>query len=121
MWTTEIFSANVRTQAVGMASQFQNVANTILQQFFPTFLANDGLKCLFFFMSANFCLSAFVYFFIPETKGVILERMDHIFGGIDHTEKGANLLGVTDEITTVAGESKEGARVHENEHDRQDV
>jgi sugar porter (SP) family MFS transporter len=43
IWTTEIFSMNVRAQAVGMCSQWQNVANVILQQFFPKFLADCSL------------------------------------------------------------------------------
>lgn len=43
IWTAEVFSMNVRAQAVGMCSQMQNVANSILQQFFPTFLNNCGL------------------------------------------------------------------------------
>jgi aspartate oxidase len=29
---------NIRAQAVGMASQTQNIANLIVNQFFPTFL-----------------------------------------------------------------------------------
>lgn len=43
IWTAEVFSMNVRAQAVGMSSQMQNVANAIFQQFFPTFLGNCGL------------------------------------------------------------------------------
>jgi MFS family permease len=43
IWTAEIFSMNVRAQAVGMSSQMQNVANAIFQQFFPTFLKNQSL------------------------------------------------------------------------------
>jgi MFS family permease len=43
IWTAEVFSMNVRAQAVGMSSQMQNVANAIFQQFFPTFLKNCGL------------------------------------------------------------------------------
>jgi MFS family permease len=43
IWTAEVFSMNVRAQAVGMSSQMQNVANSVFQQFFPTFLANQGL------------------------------------------------------------------------------
>lgn len=110
MWTSEIFSVNVRSQAVGMASQCQNVANTIFQQFFPTFLAKTGLKCLFFFVAINILLGIFVYFFIPETKGIALENMDSIFGGADHTEKGAQMLGVA------PGEDvKEGAEIRETE------
>jgi hypothetical protein len=94
IWTSEVFSMNVRAQAVGMSSQMQNVANTIFNQFFPTFLANTGLKCLFFFMAVNFLLAIFVYFFIPETKQVPLEEIDVLFGGANHADKGAKMLGV---------------------------
>lgn len=87
-------SMNIRAQAVGMCSQMQNVANTIFQQFFPTFLANEGLKCLFFFMAINFVLAVFVYFFIPETKQIALEEIDVLFGGSNHADKGAQMLGV---------------------------
>jgi hypothetical protein len=44
IWTAEVFSMNVRAQAVGMSSQMQNVGNSIFQQFFPTFLAKCGLS-----------------------------------------------------------------------------
>lgn len=40
---TNLSAMNVRAQGLGMASQTQNVANSIFQQFFPTFLANCGL------------------------------------------------------------------------------
>lgn len=43
IWTAEVFSMNVRSQAVGMCSQTQNVAQAIFNQFFPTFYANKGL------------------------------------------------------------------------------
>lgn len=38
IWTSEVFSMNVRAQAVGMASQTQNIAQAIVGQFFPIFL-----------------------------------------------------------------------------------
>jgi MFS family permease len=97
IWTSEIFSMNVRAQAVGMCSQMQNVANTIFQQFFPIFLQNTGLKCLFFFMGMNIVLAIFVYFCIPETRQIPLEEIDVLFGDKDHTVKGAQLLGIVDE------------------------
>ncbi|TDZ28954.1 Quinate permease [Colletotrichum spinosum] len=92
IYTAEVFSMNIRAQAVGMCSQSQNVANTIFQQFFPTFLKNTGLKCLFFFMAVNFLLVAYVWFFIPETKKVPLEEIDVLFGGANHVEKGSQLV-----------------------------
>ncbi|KAH9884709.1 general substrate transporter [Xylariomycetidae sp. FL2044] len=108
IWTSEIFSMNVRAQAVGMCSQMQNVANTVFGQFFPIFLANEGLKCLFFFMAANVLLAVFVYFLVPETKQVPLEEIDTLFGGQNHVEKGGQLLHVPDahHATTVEEEKK---------------
>ncbi|KAK8117126.1 quinate permease [Apiospora kogelbergensis] len=83
IWTAEVFSVNVRAQAVGMCSQMQNVANTIFQQFFPVFLAREGLKCLYFFMAVNILLAVFVWFLVPETKQ-------------NHVEKGGQMMGVPD-------------------------
>lgn len=76
IWTSEVFSMNVRSQAVGMCSQMQNVAQCIFNQFFPTFYANCGLKSFFFFMTTNILLAIFVWFMIPETKSVPLEEVD---------------------------------------------
>jgi hypothetical protein len=120
MWTSEVFSANVRTQAVGMASQCQNVANTIFQQFFPTFLAKTGLKCLFFFFGVNILLAIFVFFCVPETKGIALEHMDTVFGGVDHSEKGAQMLG-TDVPHPDTQQFKDGAEIQQSEKKRESV
>lgn len=43
IWTSEVFSMNVRAQAVGMCSQWQNVSNLVFNQFFPIFLAKASL------------------------------------------------------------------------------
>ncbi|ROW02218.1 hypothetical protein VSDG_02315 [Cytospora chrysosperma] len=94
IWTSEIFSMNVRAQAVGMCSQTQNVAQAIFNQFFPIFLARQGLKCMFFFMAVNILLAAFVWWIVPETKCVPLEEIDVLFGGANHVDKGAQMLGV---------------------------
>ncbi len=47
-------------------------------------------------MAINFCLAAFVWFFIPETRRIALEEMDTLFGGSNHVEKGGDLLHVED-------------------------
>ena len=97
---------NVRAQAVGMCSQSQNVANTIFNQFFPTFLNNVGLKCLFFFMGMNIVLFIFVWFFVPETKQIPLEEIDVLFGGANHVDKGAQMLGEPDSHAKHVGETQ---------------
>lgn len=101
IWTSEVFSMNVRGQAIGMASQTQNVANAIVQQFFPLFLQNDGFYVFYMFFGINILLAAFVYFFIPETKGIALEEIDTIFGGANHVVAGANMMSdkLGDEVT----------------------
>lgn len=83
---------NVRAQAVGMCSQTQNVANSIVQQFFPTFLDNEGFYAFYMFAGINFLLAIFVWFFVPETKKVSLEEIDTLFGGSNHVEKGAEMV-----------------------------
>lgn len=85
---------NVRAQAVGMASQSQNVANAVVQQFFPIFLNNCGFYAFYMFAGINAILGLFVYFCIPETKRVSMEEMDELFGGTNHVEKGGDMLHV---------------------------
>ena len=92
IWTSEIFSMNIRAQAVGMASQTQNVANAIVQQFFPTFLNNCGFFAFYMFAGVNFLLAVYVHFWIPETKKVPLEEIDVLFGGVNHVGKGEGIL-----------------------------
>lgn len=92
IWTAEIFSMNVRAQAVGMASQTQNVANLVCQQVFPLFLEHDGFYAFYMFAGINFLLATFVYFCIPETKRVAFEEVDALFGGANHVDKGAEML-----------------------------
>ncbi|KAJ3520508.1 hypothetical protein NM208_g13677 [Fusarium decemcellulare] len=125
MWTAEVFSMNIRAQAVGMCSQMQNVANTIFQQFFPTFFRNEGLRCLFFFMAINICLAAYVYFFIPETKQVPLEEIDTLFGGASHAAKGGDMLeekAVVESAAHPTGiEIEDGGRVSQSNTQKQTV
>jgi len=88
---------NVRAQATGMASQTQNIAQSIFGQFFPTFLNKTGFACFFFFMAINIVLAIFVWLVVPETKGISLEEMDALFGGINHVSGGAELMDMRKE------------------------
>ncbi|CAD6447943.1 414d9e05-c0bc-4c03-9128-550565af3f5a [Sclerotinia trifoliorum] len=92
IWTSEIFSMNVRAQAVGMCSQWQNVSNLIFNQFFPVFLAKSSFYTFYFFGGLNCLLALFVIFVVPETRNIMLEEMDVLFGGVNHVEKGGARL-----------------------------
>jgi hypothetical protein len=99
---------NIRTQAIGMASQVQNVANLITQQFFPTFLNHKGFYAFYMFAGINFCLAVFVWFVVPETKGVPLEEVDTLFGGANHVDKGADLIAAESRPGTTIDERPKG-------------
>jgi hypothetical protein len=108
---------NVRAQAVGMCSQTQNVANSIVQQFFPLFLQNEGFYAFYMFAGINILLAAFVWFFVPETKKVGLEEMDAMFGGANHIDGGAELdakAHTTHEEFVVDPEEKNAAVEHKS-------
>jgi hypothetical protein len=100
IWSSEIFSLNVRAQGVGMAGQTQNIANAIVQQFFPLFLEDCGFYAFYMFAGINCLLVCYVFFLIPETKGVPLEEMDKLFGGASHVQGGAMMRQDTDVTTT---------------------
>lgn len=103
IWTSEIFSMNVRAQGVGMAGQTQFIANAIVQQFFPLFLDNCGFYAFYMFAGINCLLVCYVVFLIPETKGVPLEEMDSLFGGVNHVQAGQEVLHEGEEEAKEAG------------------
>lgn len=107
---------NVRAQAVGMASQTQNVANTIFQQFFPIFLDNDGFYAFYLFAGINFLLGLFVFFFVPETKKVTLEEIDALFGGANHVTQGEEVLAAHKAQNSAEAEDKAATTTVENVH-----
>jgi hypothetical protein len=98
---------NVRAQAVGMASQTQNIANAIVQQFFPIFLDNEGFYAFYMFAGINFLLAVFVWFLVPETKQVPLEEIDILFGGANHVAQGEEVLA-----------HQKGAQMSHEEHEK---
>ncbi|KAF3932648.1 hypothetical protein ABW19_dt0201310 [Dactylella cylindrospora] len=103
IWTSEVFSMNVRAQAVAMSAQMQNVGNAILNQVFPLILSKIGFKAMYMFAGINFLLAIFVWFWMPETKGMALEDMDTLFGGVSHAEKGAIFVQETAEAANKDG------------------
>lgn len=42
-------------------------------------------------MGINVLLGIMVYFFISERKGVSLEHIDVLFGGVDHVQAGEDI------------------------------
>jgi hypothetical protein len=74
-----MFSQN--TRSLGQASAAANnwFWNFIISRFTPQMFLKMGYGVYFFFASLMILSIPFVYFLIPETKGVPLERMDELF------------------------------------------
>ncbi|KAI9362491.1 general substrate transporter [Zopfochytrium polystomum] len=81
IYTGEIFPMTVRAQAVGIASQTQNVASVAFSYLFPVMLDAWGWKTFYVFAAYNYMTALVCYFFYPETKGISLEEMDALFDG----------------------------------------
>ncbi|KAH8750397.1 putative quinate permease [Hyaloscypha finlandica] len=82
---SEIPTARLRAMNVALAAATQWLFNFVVAQAVPHMLKDGhmgkaGYGTYFFFGSCCFAMFFFVWFLIPETKGMSLERMDDIFG-----------------------------------------
>jgi sugar porter (SP) family MFS transporter len=95
IYVSEIPTARLRGINVALAASTQWLFNFAVARATPPMLANVGGKSgygtYFIFGSFCFAMCIFVLVFIPETKGVSLERMDELFG-----KGGAGKLDVED-------------------------
>ncbi|KAI2641022.1 MFS sugar transporter-like protein [Xylaria nigripes] len=80
---SEIPTARLRPLNVALAAATQWLFNFIVSRTLPVMLATLGFKgygTYFLFGSFGVIMIVFVWFFIPETKGISLEHMGELFG-----------------------------------------
>ncbi|KAM3073397.1 hypothetical protein ACMFMG_004703 [Clarireedia jacksonii] len=95
---SEIPTARLRALNVAIAAATQWLFNFVVAKAVPTMLVTVGRAGYgTYFIFGTFCFSMFffVWFIIPETKGVSLEKMDELFGNPDllhqkHDEESQN-------------------------------
>ncbi|KAF2876924.1 general substrate transporter [Massariosphaeria phaeospora] len=83
IYVSEIPAARLRSLNVAIAAATQWLFNFVVARATPNMLATVGSHGYgAFLIYSSFCFSMFffVWFFIPETKGLSLEKMDDIFG-----------------------------------------
>ncbi|KAF7551864.1 hypothetical protein G7Z17_g4713 [Cylindrodendrum hubeiense] len=83
LWAAEIPTARLRAMNVAIGAATQWLFNFIIARTVLTMQATMGQAGFgMFFMFGSFCIlmGAFVWFFVPETKGLGLEQMDELFG-----------------------------------------
>lgn len=76
---SEMFDPNMRSLAQAVASSSNWLWNFLISRFTPQMFATMEYGVYFFFASLMICAIVFVFFLIPETKSVPLERMDRLF------------------------------------------
>jgi len=79
VYNSEMFDQNVRTLAQAFAAANNWFWNFIVARFTPQMFSTMGFGVYFFFASLMLFSIIFVWFLMPETKGIPLESMDRLF------------------------------------------
>jgi hypothetical protein len=74
-----MFPQNVRTLGQAFAAGSNWFWNFLVARFTPQMFTTMGYGVYFFFASLMLCSVVFVFFLLPETKGIPLEAMDRLF------------------------------------------
>ncbi|KAK4480624.1 hypothetical protein RD792_013702 [Penstemon davidsonii] len=78
--TSEIFPLEVRSAGQSVVVAVNLSMTFIIAQVFLAMLCHLKSGIFFFFGAWVVTMSVFVYFFLPETKGIPIEKMDQIWG-----------------------------------------
>lgn len=79
VYNSEMFPQNVRTLGQAFAAASNWLFNFLIARFTAQMFTSMGYGVYFFFASLMLCSIVFVFFLLPETKGVPLESMDRLF------------------------------------------
>ncbi|KIX98395.1 uncharacterized protein Z520_05696 [Fonsecaea multimorphosa CBS 102226] len=126
---SEIFPNHLRSKGAIVAYTANALTNLVYLQVAPTAFAHIHWRFFLLFISVTTCGLVWIYFFVPETKGVALEELAEIFGDavavhaaditVDHDAHEVHLGGKhieEDEITstyvTETNEPKNKAAMH---------
>ncbi|KAI0127107.1 general substrate transporter [Xylariales sp. AK1849] len=108
IYVAEIPAARLRPLNVALAAATQWLFNFVVARAVPNMIATvgkHGYGTYLIFGSFGVIMFFFVWFFIPETKGLSLEQMDHLFGVTDEQKH-----------AVVDGEKADGTNVEITEH-----
>lgn len=83
IYVSEIATARLRATNVSLAAATQWLFNFVVSRAVPPILEEigvGGFGTYIFFPCLCFTMAVFVWFFMPETKGLSLETMNELFG-----------------------------------------
>ncbi|KAL4971782.1 general substrate transporter [Aspergillus desertorum] len=107
---SEIFNLSIRSKAISITTSATWMCNFIIGLVTPDMLDSISWGTYIFF--AAFCVLAlaFTFFFIPETRGKILEDMDLIFGDTAAHEEKTRIKHVEAELHGPGLDEDEGLK-----------
>ncbi|SDA01398.1 BZ3500_MvSof-1268-A1-R1_Chr10-1g02626 [Microbotryum saponariae] len=83
---SEIFTMRFKTVSMTFCLMWQWLCTFAVVRIMPVALTNLGGKAYFPFAAIFITAGPFVYFLVPETKGLPLEAMDDLFGVAEMTD-----------------------------------
>jgi len=78
--SSEIFPTSLRSISGPFAAMSVWLWTFVVTKALPSMFTSMGYGVYIFFASALICASVYAFFFIPETKGLRIDQMDHLFG-----------------------------------------
>ncbi|KAF4983961.1 hypothetical protein FZEAL_753 [Fusarium zealandicum] len=80
-WTyaSEIFPLDIRMLCVALTTADTWLGSFIIARSTPYMISDLGYGAYFFFSAILVCMGIWSFFFVPETKGISLEKMDALF------------------------------------------
>jgi sugar porter (SP) family MFS transporter len=99
IYCSEIFPLRIRAVGMAICTAVHWLFNFVIARSVPYMVSNIGYGTYFVFASCLTLSIPFVYFFVPETKGLSLEEVDVLFGGSGSRSLDSDRLeqGVLDE------------------------
>ncbi|KXJ90087.1 general substrate transporter [Microdochium bolleyi] len=94
IYASEIFPLRIRSSCVAVCVAIHWVMNFVIARSVPYMIINIGFGTYFLFAACMTIAIPWIWFFVPETKGLSLEDVDQLFGEpaqphLFHEEKGA--------------------------------
>ena len=76
---SEIFPLEIGSAAQSAVVVFSMIFTFVIAQIFLMLLCHLKFGLFYFFGAWEIAMTLFVYFFLPETKGIPIEEMDRIW------------------------------------------
>jgi len=89
IYPSEIYPLRIRAKAISITTASNWLFNFIVAQIVPYLMDSINWGLYFVFAGFSLLMGAWVFFFVPETKGKSLEEIDEVFGqtGMSHAHE----------------------------------